>query len=133
MTESPHRIRVRYCETDRMGVAHHAAYVAWFEEARTEWMRARGWSYRQMEDDGLLLQVVELDVRYRSSITFDDEILVSTRLVARRRVAITLGYEVVRADDGTPVASGRTTLACVDGDGKVRRLPEGLESLPVDG
>lgn len=126
--EHRHRIRVRYCETDRMGVAHHMNYVAWFEEARTEWMRARGRTYREMEDEGLLLQVVGLTAEYRSSVTYDDDIVVTTRLAERRKVAVTLAYDVHRADDGRLVARGTTTLACVDRGGRVRRLPGWLES-----
>lgn len=122
----PHRIRVRYCETDRMGIAHHGSYLDWFEEARTEWMRARGSSYRAMEDGGLLLQIVHAELRYRAPVTYDDEILVTTRVGERRRASITLEYEVRRADGDSLVATGRTTLACVDRDGALRRLPDRL-------
>jgi hypothetical protein len=78
-----HRLRVRYCETDRMGVAHHGSYVAWFEEARTEWLRVRGKTYRDMEDEGSLLQVVALQVEYRQSVTYDDAIEVAVRVTDR--------------------------------------------------
>jgi acyl-CoA thioester hydrolase len=125
--EPRHRVRVRYCETDRMGVAHHGAYVAWFEEARTEWMRAQGVSYREMEDGGLKLPVVDLKVVYKRSVTYDDEVLIATRLLEQRRVAIRLGYEIRRADDDGLVASGETTLACVDAGGRVRPLPFRLD------
>lgn len=118
-----HRVRVRYCETDRMGVAHHGSYVAWFEEARTEWLRARGKTYRQMEDEGNLLQVVDLRVRYLQPITYDDVVLVTVRVAERGKVAIAMEYEVRREDDGTAVATGSTRLACVGRDGRLRRLP----------
>lgn len=121
-----HRIRVRYCETDRMGVAHHGSHVDWFEEARTEWMRARGHSYRAMEDGGLMLPVVHLEVRYHDSVTYEDDVLITTRVAERKRASITLAYEARRGDDGRLVATGTTTLACVDRDGRLCRLPEGL-------
>ena len=121
--DTPHRLRVRYCETDRMGVAHHGSYVAWFEEARTEWFRSRGRSYRQMEDEGAFLQVVDMKIRYLKPTTYDDELLISLRVKERKKVAITMEYEVRRADNQDLVATGETRLASVDGDGKLRRLP----------
>ena len=121
--DTPHRLRVRYCETDRMGVAHHGSYVAWFEEARTEWFRSRGRSYRQMEEEGAFLQVVDMKIRYLKPTTYDDELLISLRVKERKKVAITMEYEVRRADNQDLVATGETRLASVDGDGKLRRLP----------
>ena len=118
-----HRVRVRYCETDRMGVAHHGSYVAWFEEARTEWLRARGRSYRELEDQGTLLQVTELAVRYVASTTYDDELTIRTTVTERRKASITLAYEVRFAKTGALVATGSTKLACVGRDGAIRRLP----------
>jgi acyl-CoA thioester hydrolase len=120
-----HRIRVRYCETDRMGVAHHASYVAWLEEARTEWMRARGMTYRELEDSGVFLQVVDVHVVYKRSVTYDDIVHIETTLTERRRVAVTLGYTLT-ADDGGLVATATTTLACADRGGKLRRLPDAI-------
>lgn len=121
-----HRLRVRYCETDRMGVAHHGSYVAWLEEARTEWLRARGKSYRELEDEGFLLQVTELTVQYLRSTTYDDELVLRTRVVERGKASITLGYSVAFAADGTAVATATTKLACVDREGRIRRLPPGV-------
>ena len=121
--DPPHRLRVRYCETDRMGVAHHGSYVAWFEEARTEWLRRRGKTYRQMEDDGALLQVVDFVASYKRPIDYDDEILVFTRVKERTKVAVTLEYRVERADTGELAATGSTRLACVSRDGRLQRLP----------
>lgn len=126
MTEAfgvPHPIRVRYCETDRMGVAHHGSYVAWFEEARTEWLRQRGKTYRQMEDEGNLLQVVEFVCRYHKPVTYDDVVAVAVRVKERSKVAVTLEYEVRIAESGEVCGSGSTRLACVGRDGKLRRLP----------
>lgn len=118
-----HRLRVRYCETDRMGVAHHGSYVDWLEEARTEWLRWRGKSYRQLEDDGFLLQVVEVQVAYRQSVTYDDEVEISVREAERGPASITLVYELRRPQGCAAIAVASTKLACVGRDGKVRRLP----------
>jgi acyl-CoA thioester hydrolase len=122
-----HTLRVRYGETDRMGVAHHSSYVAWFEETRTEWMRSFGLSYREMEDGGLRLPVVRVDIEYRRPVTYEDEVRIDTAVVSRRRVAFTLRHRITRADDGSPVATGRITLACVDASGRPRPLPEALQ------
>lgn len=121
-----HKVRVRYCETDSMGVAHHGSYVAWLEEARTEWMRARGVSYREVEASGYFLQVVKMDLRYKNPARYDEELVVVVSEAERRRVSITHGYEVLRAGDGTVVATGEITLACTDREGQLRRLPEGV-------
>ena len=122
-----HRLRVRYGETDRMGVAHHSSFVAWFEETRTEWMRSLGMSYRAMEDGGLRLPVVRMDIEYHRPVTYEDEVQIDTAVVARRRVAFTLRHRITRTDDGSPVATGQITLACVDAGGRPRPLPEGLQ------
>ena len=121
-----HRIRVRYCETDRMSVAHHGSYVAWFEEARTEWMRSRGKTYRDMEDAGFLLQIVDMQIRYLRPIDYDDEILIHVSVKERAKASFTLAYEVRRADDGGLTTTGSTKLACMGKDGRPKRLPAEL-------
>ena len=121
-----HRLRVRYCETDRMGIAHHGSYIDWFEEARSEWLRDRGKTYREFEDEGVFLQVVEVAVDYRRATTFDDEIEIRTRMTERRRASFVLEYEARMVDGGALAATGRTRLACVDRDGQLRRLPPDL-------
>ena len=121
-----HRLRVRYCETDCMGVAHHGSYVAWLEEARTEWMRARGMSYADVEQAGFFLQVISLELRYKSSARYDEELIVVVREASRKRASISIGYEVLRAADEALLATGETTLACTDREGRVRRLPPGV-------
>jgi len=107
-----------------MGVAHHGSYVAWFEEARTEWLRRRGKTYRQMEDEGNLLQVVDFAAQYLRPIDFDDEILIWLRVRDRSKVAVTMEYKVTRTDGDEVTATGSTRLACVGRDGKLRRLPK---------
>ena len=121
-----HRVRVRYCDTDRMSVAHHGSYVAWLEEARTEWMRQRGMSYREVEDSGFFLQVVELRLRYQASARYDDELVVVVRESQRKRASLSHHYELRRVDDDTLVATAETTLACTDQEGRIRRLPPGV-------
>ncbi len=123
-----HRVRVRYCETDRMGVAHHGSHVDWLEEARTEWMRDAGVSYRKMEESGVFLQVIDVHVTYRASVTYDDVVLIETFLAERRRVSLTIGYELRRECDGVFVGEATTALACVGEDGKLRRLPSEIGS-----
>jgi len=121
-----HRLRVRYCETDRMGVAHHGSYVDWLEEARTEWLRARGRTYREMEDSGTLLQVVALHVDYRRSVTYDDEVEIEVDTAERGPASITIAYTLRRPGTSEPIATATTRLACVDRQGRIRRLPEDL-------
>ncbi len=124
--EGLHRLRVRYCETDQMGVAHHGSYIDWFEEARTEWLRELGKTYRAWEEEGVFLQVVEVDVRYHRPTTYDDEVVIRTRCSDRGRASITLDYEARIGETDVVAATGRTKLACVDSDGKLRRLPRDI-------
>ena len=121
-----HRLRVRYAETDAGGVAHHSSYVAWLEEARTEWMRARGKSYREVEAEGFFLLVAEMQIRYLSPSRYDDQLEISVRAGRRKRASLELCYEVCRIDDGRPIATAMTRLACTDTDGQIRRLPGGV-------
>ena len=118
-----HRVRVRYAETDRMGVVHHGSYVLYFEEARTEFLRSLGFSYRQLEDEGTCLAITELSCRYLGFATFDDFLTVEVTLTRLTLVRMALAYRVTR-EDGTPTAEGSTTLACVDKTGKVTAIPE---------
>jgi acyl-CoA thioester hydrolase len=126
MADFVHRLRVRYCETDRMAVAHHGSYVAWFEEARTEWMRARGKTYRELEDEGNLLQVVELVCNYHKPVDYDDVVAIAVRVAEAGKAALTIAYECRRERDGAVCTTGRTRLACVGRDGRLRRLPPEL-------
>ncbi len=126
-----HVVRVRYAETDRMGVAYHGAYVPWLEEARTEWFRALGARYRDLEERGRLLAVSRLSIRYRRPARYDDRILVETRLVERGRVAIRLGYRLYLLPDegfepGPLIAEAETQLAMTDREGRLVRLPDGF-------
>lgn len=131
------RIRVRYGECDPMGVVHHASYIAWFEEARTDILRAQGRSYAALETQGVLLVIVKLDVAYRRSARYDDIIEVRCRIKGGSRVKIEHEYElcVVHQSEHGPVGEvrtgqvcvvARTVLACVDTQGRVRELPAGV-------
>lgn len=116
------RVRVRYADTDRMGVVYYANYLVWFEVARTEWLRATGWSYREIERDGVALPVIEAHCEYRRPTRYDDEVDVSARATLVTPVRIRFDYEVTRAD-ATLTAIGHTVHAAVDAAGKPRRLP----------
>ncbi len=117
------RIRVRYAETDRMGVVYYANYLVWFEVGRTEWLRATGWSYREMEHDGVSLPVIEVHCDYRQPARYDDEIEIRTRATLLSPVRIRFDYDVVRAIDDTVAASGHTIHAALDTNGRPCRLP----------
>jgi acyl-CoA thioester hydrolase len=119
-------IRVRYAETDRMGLLHHANYLIYFEQGRTELLRARGLAYRDLEDQGFLLVLSRVQVRYRSPARYDDLLTLRTTVARTTLVKIEHRYELFR--DGLLLAEGETTLACVDRDGRVQALPEFLRS-----
>ncbi len=119
--------RVRYPETDRMGIAHHAHYLVWFELARTEWMREMGIPYLELEErDQTFLPVVEVGVAYHAPARYDDVVRISASLGWLRRVRMKLDYSVRRERDGLLLATGFTVHAAVDGQGKPRRLPPRL-------
>lgn len=127
------RVRVRYCECDPMGVAHHAAYIPWLEIGRTEILRDTGVTYADMERAGVFLVIAKLDARYRRPVLYDDLVEVRTRVVGGSRVKIEHEYDVVVVERAgaaceQPAAAASTTLACVDKTGRVRQLPEWLVS-----
>lgn len=122
-------IRVRYAETDQMRVAHHASYLVWFEAGRTEFIRACGRSYAQLEEDGWLLVVIEAHCRYRGPARYDDVLTLRTHLRDLGPARLSFGYELARAEDGAAIADGYTIHAAVDRTGRVRRLPESLRQL----
>ncbi len=120
-------IRVRYAETDRMGLLHHANYLVYFEQGRTELLRSQGYTYRDMEDQGFLLVLVRAQVRYRRPARYDDLLTLRTSVARTTTVKIEHCYELLR--DGELLAEGETTLGCVDRDGRVQLLPEFLRSI----
>jgi acyl-CoA thioester hydrolase len=117
-------IRVRYAETDRMGLLHHANYPIYFEQARVDLLRAHGLTYRDMEDQGFLLVLTKLEVRYRRPAYFDDLLTVRTTVERTTAVRIDHRYEVLRGAE--LIAEGSTTLACVDREGRPQALPDAL-------
>ncbi len=122
-----HPVRVRFAETDAMGVAHHAAYVPWFEEARAEWLRALGRPYGSLRADGIDLAVLELVVQYRRSARFEDVVQVHTRMGEGRGATFQLDYLATVA--GEVAAVGATVHGVVGPDGRARRMPADLRSL----
>jgi acyl-CoA thioester hydrolase len=119
-------IRVRYAETDQMGIAHHAEYLAWFEVGRTDLLRECGMTYRELEADGVRLPVIEASVRYLKPVFYDDVLQVRTELTALGGARMGFSYEVRREGTEGPLATGATAHATVDGRGRPRRIPESL-------
>ena len=117
------RVRVRYADTDQMGVVYYANYLVWFEVGRTEWLRESGWSYRDMEAAGISLPVIEAHCEYRQSARYDDEIEIRTEAKVLTPVRIRFDYEARRTADETLSATGHTVHAAIGADGRPRRLP----------
>jgi len=117
------RLRVRFAETDQLGVAHHSSYVIWLEAARIEWLRERGLSYRELEESGLSLVVSSLSVEYRQSAQFDDEIDIEVTLQEVRSRQLVIGYRLRRVADGLLLATATTTHIAADRMGKAVRIP----------
>jgi acyl-CoA thioester hydrolase len=114
---------VRYAETDKMGIVHHAAYVVWFEEGRSNWLRTFGSSYAAFEEDGISLAVSELNARYGQPARYDQLITVRCWVEEVKSRKITFRYEIVDADTGTQLVRGYTRHICVDRTGKVTAIP----------
>lgn len=123
------RIRVRYAETDQMGVVYYANFLVWFEVARVEWLRQGGWSYRDIEHDGTALPVIEAHCEYRHPARYDDEIEIAARGTLLTPVRVRFDYNVVRVDDDILAAVGHTVHAAVDAGGKPCRLPQTLKDM----
>jgi len=119
------KIRVRYAETDKMGVVYHSNFIVWFEVGRVEMLRQLGFRYRDMErDDDCHIAVADVRVRYKAPARYDDEILIRTRLKNARGSLLHFGYEIVRAGDGVLLAEGETTHIVVDSKFEKSTLPE---------
>lgn len=118
------RLRVRYPETDHMGVVHHSHYLNWFEVGRTEYMRERGASYADMERAGVFMPVVEASCRYLSSARYDEEIEIETRVAEASRIKVEFRYVVSRPADGRVLAEGRTVHVATDAGGVPRRMSQ---------
>jgi acyl-CoA thioester hydrolase len=119
------RVRVRYAETDQMGVVYHANYLVWFEVGRVELIRQMGLSYKDIErDEGCRIAVVDAALRYRSPARYDDELIIRTRLTAVRGPVIKFGYTIVRAEDEAVLCEGHTVHVVVDAEMKKSALPK---------
>ena len=119
------RVRVRYAETDKMGVVYHSNYFVWFEIGRVELLRELGFDYKQMEiEDDCHLPVVEASCRYRASAHYDDEIVIETRVVGMRSFLLKFGYRVLRAADSLLLAEGETAHVVCDHTMTKRSLPQ---------
>lgn len=125
MIENRTQVRVRYAETDQMGVAYHANYFIWMEVARVEYCRALGFEYSRMEEDlGAVLAVLKASCRYRASARFDEPVEILCRCVESRSRIIRFSYEIRREQDGTLLAEGETEHAVVTKEGRMIRLPD---------
>jgi acyl-CoA thioester hydrolase len=125
------RLRVRYAETDQMGVVYYANYLVWFEVARTDWLRQTGWTYRDMERDGFSLPVIEAHCEYRQPALYDDNISVATLATLITPIRIRFDYEVTPEGREMIAASGYTVHAVLDASGKPRRLPSRFRDMFV--
>ena len=118
------RVRVRYAETDKMGVVYYANYLVWFEVGRTDLLRESGWDYREMEEEGYALPVIEAHCTYREPARYDDVLDVRTTGMLLSPVRVQFTYEIVRASDAAMLATGTTIHATLDRAGRPCRLPE---------
>jgi acyl-CoA thioester hydrolase len=128
-TAAVSRLRVRYAETDQMGVAWHGCYFAWFEVGRTDLLRDRGMSYRELEAQDLHLPVVEARASYRRPALYDDLIEIRTQVASHSGARVAFAYEIHRDGSAGPLATGFTAHAAIDGRGRPRRLPPELRRL----
>lgn len=117
-------LRVRYAETDQMKVVHHRNYLVWCELGRTDLIRKLGTSYAEIERQGILLAVVEANLRYHAPARYDDRIRVRTFLKEARSRSVTFEYTIENADTGEKLVTARTMLASINGDGKLVSMPE---------
>lgn len=129
MPESTIEFRVRYAETDQMGVVYHTNYLIWCEMGRTELMRQLGATYAELERKGVYLVVSRAQIRFRGSARYDDPVRVRTRLTRVRSRGVTFHYVVERAEGAPVLAEAETDLVCVDSGGSPRKLPGTIEGL----
>jgi acyl-CoA thioester hydrolase len=120
------QLRVRFCETDLMGVVHHATYLVYFEAGRVEWLRRRGITYADWTARGVQVPVVDAQVQYRAPSRFDDVLSIETTLARLRTVSLDYTYRILRGE--TLIAEGSTRLACIDGAHKLLRIPDTIQA-----
>jgi acyl-CoA thioester hydrolase len=115
--------RVRYAETDQMGIVHHAVYVEWLEEGRSHWMRAHGTSYVALEAEGLFMAVSEIQLRYHRPARYDQRVTIRCWVEEVRSRLLKYGYEVLEADSGLLLVNGYTRHICMNSAGKATQIP----------
>lgn len=120
------RFRVRFYETDQMGIVHHAVYITWFEEGRSAFTRAIGYPYSRLEAEGISLAVAEVTARYHRPARYDEEVIVATCLTGFLSRGMNFSYEVRRAADGELLVSGTSRHISVDRAGRVIRIPDAV-------
>jgi len=129
MPASVSTLRVRYAETDKMGVVYYANYLVWFEVGRADLLRSLGWSYREMETAGVSLPVIEAHCAYQRPARYDDELEIHTVGRMLSPVRMEFDYEVIRIQDGTVAATGKTVHAALDSTGRPCRLPQRVREV----
>jgi acyl-CoA thioester hydrolase len=112
-----------------MGVVYHSNYLIWFEIGRTDWLRATGWTYREMEADGVQLPVIEVHCEYRQGARYDDDVEIKTRAMRLSPVRVQFDYQATRRADGVLLATGHTVHATIDRKGRPVRMPERVKEL----
>lgn len=127
--ESISELRVRYAETDQMGVVYHANYLVWCEIGRTDFIRAIGTPYAQLERDGVVLAVSDASLRFHASARYDDPIRVLTKLDVVRSRAMTFSYRVVHAERGALLATAKTSLISLSAEGRPVALPPHVRAV----
>ena len=125
------QVRVRYAETDKMGVAYYANYFVWFEVGRCELLRTLGGSYNQLEETGILLPVIEAHCNYRAPARYDDALMIETTGSLKSRARVEFLYEVRRKTTSELLASGNTIHAATDPNGRPLRVPPALQALLI--
>ena len=129
MGETLSKLRVRYVETDQMGVVHHSSYLAWLEVARTEYLRARGIPYRVLEERGIRMPVLAVTARYLSPARYDDELVLKARLAEGNGLRFRFTYDILRETDGALLCTAQTEHVATGLDGRPRRIPKELLAL----
>ena len=127
--EQVSEVRVRYAETDQMGVVYHANYLVWCEIGRTDFIRALGRSYADMERDGVTLAVSDASLRFLASARYDDRVLVRTTLTELRSRGMRFGYRIEHADSARALVTATTSLIALDATGRPTRLPASVQQL----
>ncbi len=120
----------RYAETDQGGVVHHSVYPVWFEMGRTELLRVNGLVYKDLEQAGVFFVATELCIKYRQPAKYDEKLQLETSCSGVTASKIEHTYRLTRCCDGAIVAEGSSTLACVNAEGKIRRIPEFIYPEP---